>query len=371
MGMTGASYGGGIQLVTAGIDCRVDAIAPIIAWNSLENSLFRNQVPKQGWSSILSKSAALGSLDPHITSAYESTIATGTISEEDQVWFRSRAPGDLVSKVKVPTLLVQGMTDTLFSLDEGIANYKVIEKSGVPLAMVWTCGGHGICNAKKGDPERASNRVISWLQRYVRNNSEVDTGPAFDAIDQDGVRHTADTYPTNDGEPFTAEGDGTLQLTADGGSVPPAEAIGSSKDPVETLAAGIMPFKAKNAVNVEIDGADRDAMILGAPTLKLTYSGSVEDGPRPTAAFAQLIDDSTGDVIGQQITPIALTLDGAPHTAELPIESVMFHLKPGNTVTLQLVANSSAYATPRLGGQVEFTKIGISLPTTTQLRSPR
>ncbi|MDT5014881.1 MAG: type transport system ATP-binding protein, partial [Mycobacterium sp.] len=39
IGMVGASYGGGIQLVTAAIDCRVDAIAPMIAWHSLTTSL--------------------------------------------------------------------------------------------------------------------------------------------------------------------------------------------------------------------------------------------------------------------------------------------------------------------------------------------
>ncbi len=370
MGMTGASYGGGIQLVTAAIDCRVDAIAPIIAWNSLEASLYKNKIPKQGWASILSKSSAFGSVDPHITSAYESTVATGTISEDDQAWFRSRGPGELVSKVKVPTLIVQGMVDTLFSLDEGIANYKVISETDVPLAMVWFCGGHGICNAKTGDRERANNRIVAWLRHYVSDDQKAETGPVFDAIDQDGVRHTGNSFPKSDGDAVTATGAGTLQLIAEGGSVPP-EAANGGDDPLAPVAAGIMPFKATNAVNVAIDGDNRDAMVFGAPTLTVTYKGSVEAGERPTAAFAQLIDDSTGDVIGQQLTPIALELDGSAHTAEVPLETVMFHLKPGNTVTLQLVANSSAYATPRLGGQVEFTKIGISLPTTTQLRSPR
>jgi ABC-2 type transport system ATP-binding protein len=41
LGMVGASYGGGIQLVTAAIDKRVDAIAPTIAWNNLNTSLYK------------------------------------------------------------------------------------------------------------------------------------------------------------------------------------------------------------------------------------------------------------------------------------------------------------------------------------------
>src|SRR4029079_3162386 len=35
VGMTGVSYAGGIELVTAPRDKRIDAIAPIIAWHSL------------------------------------------------------------------------------------------------------------------------------------------------------------------------------------------------------------------------------------------------------------------------------------------------------------------------------------------------
>ena len=38
--MVGGSYGGGIQLVTAGFDNRVDVIVPGIAWNSLVDSLY-------------------------------------------------------------------------------------------------------------------------------------------------------------------------------------------------------------------------------------------------------------------------------------------------------------------------------------------
>ena len=51
--MSGASYGGGIQLVTAAIDSRLDAIAPDIAWHSLVTSLYKAQSPKAGWGSAL------------------------------------------------------------------------------------------------------------------------------------------------------------------------------------------------------------------------------------------------------------------------------------------------------------------------------
>jgi ABC-2 type transport system ATP-binding protein len=53
VGMDGPSYGGAIQLVTAGLDDRVDAITPTIAWNDLETSLYKNLSVKQGWGLIL------------------------------------------------------------------------------------------------------------------------------------------------------------------------------------------------------------------------------------------------------------------------------------------------------------------------------
>src|SRR5207253_1609111 len=53
MGMYGGSYAGGIQLMTASADNRVDAIAPQIAWNNLPQSLKPNGVFKLGWDTLL------------------------------------------------------------------------------------------------------------------------------------------------------------------------------------------------------------------------------------------------------------------------------------------------------------------------------
>ena len=41
------------------------------------------------------------------------------------------------------------------------------------------------------------------------------------------------------------------------------------------------------------------------------------------------------------------------------------HLEEGHDLTLQLVATTTAYATPRLGGQITFDEIGISIPVVT------
>src|SRR3954467_7831049 len=143
VGMTGVSYAGGIELTTAALDKRIDAIAPIIAWHSLTSSLYKEQTVKGGWSSLLVAAGiptSKGRLDPHVTSAFTTGVSTGTLSDEDRNWFGARGPGDLVKQITVPTFLVEGTADTLFALKEAITNYEVLKGNGVPTKMMWFCG---------------------------------------------------------------------------------------------------------------------------------------------------------------------------------------------------------------------------------------
>ena len=98
-GMVGGSYGGGIQYVVAATDCRVDAIAPLIAWNSLVTSLGKSDTPKAGWSQILINASAGGRVDPRVTRANREQLATGRVSPATVEFFRSRGPGGLVSRI--------------------------------------------------------------------------------------------------------------------------------------------------------------------------------------------------------------------------------------------------------------------------------
>jgi ABC-2 type transport system ATP-binding protein len=360
VGMVGGSYGGGIQLVTAAIDCRVDAIVPTIAWHSLGTSLDKAETVKLGWSDILYAAASSRQLDPHITSAYQAGRATGTISAADRAWFIDRGPGDLVARITAPTLFIQGTVDTLFTLDEAVTNYRILRDKGVPTAMLWYCGGHGVCLTDAGDAAATGDATAAWLGRWLRRDTTVDTGPRVDVIDQHGARATGADWPLPAGAPLAADGSGTLALQADGGSGPATPRPGS-KNPIDAIASSVTPAKASNAVAVTVE-APRDAFVVGAPTLTLTYSGTTPDGERPTRVFAQLVDDIEGVVVGNQITPIAVQLDGKPHTVTVPLEIVSQQLARGETVTLQLVATTVAYAPPRLGGRVEFTKIHVELP---------
>ncbi len=365
VGMAGGSYGGGIQLITAAIDCRVDAIVPMIAWHSLTTSLMKADTPKNGWSGLLYAATAGRSIDPHITHAYQSSTTTGIIDQADRTFFAARGPGSLVAKIDIPTLIVQGTVDGLFTLDEGIANYEILRGRNVPTAMLWFCGGHGVCLTNPGDQTRVGKATLAWFDRYLKRNANVTTGARFDFVDQNGTRYTAGDYPVPLRAPISATGSGTLHDIAGGGSGPAHPAAGNT-DPLAGIAGSITPAKATNAVDVRVAFA-APAVVVGAPKLTLSYSGTTRPGPRPTRVFAQLVDDATGTVLGNQVTPIEVTLDGKPHTTSVSLEVVAFTGHAGAHLTLQLVATTVAYAPPKLGGGITFDQIDLSLPVAATL----
>ena len=348
--------------MTAGIDCRIDAIVPQIAWHSLGTSLDKADTSKRGWGDFLYTAAASRSLDPHITSAHEASDTTGVISPADKQWFIDRGPGNLVSKITAPTLIEQGTIDTLFTLDEGATNYGILHGNGVPVAMVWMCSGHGVCLTNPGNQALPGTAALAWLNRYVKGDTNAQLGAPFQYVDQNGNEFSADEYPPPASTPVTATGTGSLTLKADGGSGP-AHATGN-EGALGTISLPITPAKATNAVNVPIT-VTKAAKIVGAPKLTIFYDGSSPAGAAPTRVFAQLVDDSTGLVLGNQITPIPVTLDGKAHTATIPLEMVAFTAKPGSHLTLQVVATTVAYTQPRFGGSISFHDVKIELPTVT------
>ena len=365
--MVGGSYGGGIQIVTAAIDCRVDAIVPIIAWHSLDDEPLQGRHaeerlgvdPHRGDERPVGRSA-------HPARATRRASPPACIDQDDRDWFAQRGPGDLVARIKIPTLIVQGTVDTLFTLDEGIENYRILRDHDVPTAMMWFCGGHGVCLTDPGDPTRVQTALINWLGRYVKRDTTIDTGARFDFVDQNGTRYTDRRLPGRGRHARHRR-----RKAAPCASFPTADPVPRNRPPAAPtplagIAAGITPAPATNAVNVKID-FDAPAVVVGAPQLQLSYHGTTPAGVKPTRVFAQLVDPTTGVVVGNQITPIKVTLDGKPHTVSVPLEVIAFTARAGSRLTLQLVATTTAYAQPRLGGTIEFTGIDVSLPTAADL----
>jgi ABC-2 type transport system ATP-binding protein len=98
---------------------------------------------------------------------------------------------------------------------------------------------------------------------------------------------------------------------------------------------------------------------VGAPQLEFTYSGTGSS----KHVYAQLVDDTTGLVLGNQVTPIPVTLDGGTHMAKIPLEMEAHTLAPGETVTLQIVASAVEYQAHWSSGTLHVSDIKLTLPT--------
>jgi ABC-2 type transport system ATP-binding protein len=342
VGMHGVSYAGGIELVAAAIDKRIDAIVPTIAWNSLLTSLYKEETIKSGWSSLLYAAGQTGRLDSHITSAFASGTTTGTLSAEDRAWFESRGPGDaLVNRIRVPTMLLQGTADTLFTTTEAIRNYGILRRNHVPVKMMWFCGGHGTCLTGTGPDGHFEAAVIAWLRKYVTRAKKVKTGPGFEWLADDAKWRSSRRWPPPAGTPIAAAGSGTLVVN-------PTDAASGTP-----TAAG----PATNAVNVPIPPAT--AQVVGEPRLRLTYSGT----GTARHVFAQIVDEQRNVVVGNLVTPIPVTLDGASHTVSRPLEGIAASITPNHRYHLQVIGGSQVYGPVRGAGAITFSAIRLTLPT--------
>ncbi len=363
LGMAGGSYGGGIQYATAGNDHRVDALVPIVGWHSLVTSLYKDRTFKQGWDGLLygagSLAAGPGGLDPHIVSAYEQGSATGLLSAADQAWFAARGPGDaLLRRIKAPTLVVGGTIDTLFPLDEDIKIYNALRRAGTTVKMMWFCGGHGECLTGTGDPAAAGSpqllprsprhltqRSLAWFAKYLKGDKKADVGPGFEWLADDARWRSAERWPVAFGTPVRAVGRGRVKLTPGYQS---GEAVKAT------------PAAAKSVLQVPIR-ARRAGQWIGAPRVTLRYVGT--GAPTDARVYAQIVDVKRKLVVGNQVTPIPVRLDGKRHTVSRELTPIAASAKRGGRYVLQVIASSKVWMPQRSTGTVRVSRASITIPT--------
>src|SRR3954469_19969446 len=205
VGMVGGSYGGGIQANVAENDKRIHAISPGRTWNNLAYSLDPNNyvVPgdptgfthtlnqqgvfKQQWTTLFFVSGnanpiggappgippqpaggcpqdKLASGDPatvagvacpgfysQVCITYAGISATGDANDTDRALLADASGATQIDKLRIPVLLVQGESDTLFNENDAVATYLALRRNGVPGKMIWNSGGHGGYDSLPGE----------------------------------------------------------------------------------------------------------------------------------------------------------------------------------------------------------------------------
>ncbi|NYF55590.1 alpha/beta fold hydrolase [Micromonospora purpureochromogenes] len=226
VGVVGGSYGGGLALLLAAQDQRVDAIVPMITWNDLSRAFLPEStgrpatdgVFKKGWAGIffggggnagsgpagLSGTSAAqpegapasagpaspapgagpgtgpgpgpapaadpscGRFTADVCAAYLRIATTGRADQAAVDLLRRSSPAGVLDRIKAPTLLVQGEADSLFPLTEADANARGIAAAGTPVRVAWFTGGHDGGTGPTSDSDRVKFLTAQWLDHYVK-----------------------------------------------------------------------------------------------------------------------------------------------------------------------------------------------------------
>lgn len=359
VGMSGTSYGAGIQFITAALDRRVDAIVPDLGWHSLATALHRSGAVKTGWlAALCGLDVVPGAVDGKATAADVRPLTTapelkaaclegvgGAPSKATAKWLADHGPGALVKQIRAPVLITQGTQDTLFSLDQAVANHAALRRSGVPLKMLWYCGGHVACPSSAGDPRHVARAGLAWLNRWLRGDPSVDTGPAFEWQAGDGAWRSGPGFPLAPDGTLDAVGSGTLKIAA-------------RDSPKRGLGRVALP--SRRAVQARFPAPRRGADILGAPRVRMIYRGRAR--PVRTHLYAQIVDADAKRVVDGQATPLPVTLDGRQRTIERPLEAIVLRADAKSSLRLQITGGAATYELQRSRGTVSVLGVSGFLP---------
>ncbi|MHB9861602.1 alpha/beta fold hydrolase [Streptomyces sp. YIM S03343] len=379
VGVAGASYGGAISLLAAGHDSRVDAIAPAITYWNLADALFPNGVFKKLWAGIFFNSGGgCDRFQADLCRMYERVAESGTPDAPARALLEARSPSAVASHIKVPTLLVQGQTDSLFPLGQADAAEKAIKANGAPVDVDWIAGGHDGGNLENS---RVQNRVRSWFDRYLKQDRHTETGPAFRVTRTGGIDSTdgaaqlrgasSGSYPgLASGRHAIALTGGTQHFENPAGANPPAVSalpgIGGTGGLAQLSSLGVgvsLDFPGQYA---RFDSAPLtgDLQITGSPTATVHLTSTSTDA----VLFAKVYDVAPGGtqqvLPSQLVTPLRVqgTRTGKDVTITLP--AVDHQIQKGHRLRLVLASTDLGYASPAAPATYTVTlKSDLSVPT--------
>jgi ABC-2 type transport system ATP-binding protein len=400
VGMIGGSYGGAVQLSTASIDSRLDTIIPFITWHDLSYSLAPNNtaapaaaaaapgVPKSQWTELFFADgmsqpvqhwgttpvppSSCPGFDPRVCTANADTAARGYPSDSTVALLRHASTVSFASKVRVPTMVIQGQADTLFNVNEGVANYQAVKANGVPAKLVLQSWGHSNSTPAPGEFDEAnfdksyeSALVLNWFDKYLKGKA-VDTGPAVEFF-RDWVHYStptaapaygkADAWPV--GTPATLYLSGSSDLVPDAGVVKPGTAQfvnppgGQPASYSETSAvqssapfASIPPTDPPGTfASFTTPPLPTAVESVGIPHVTLRLASAV---PQPVL-FAKVYDvaaDGTKTLVHRLVAPARVADLSKPVTIDLP--GVVHRYDAGHKVQLVLAATDQASTGARL-----------------------
>ncbi|MFB8381553.1 alpha/beta fold hydrolase [Streptomyces rubiginosohelvolus] len=378
VGLTGASYGGAVSLLAAGHDERVDAIAPLITYWNLADALFPDGVFKKLWAGIfITTGGGCERFEKQLCEMYERVAVSGKPDAEAVKLLTERSPSAVADRIKVPSLLLQGQSDSLFPLGQADAMQKAISANGAPVSVDWISGGH---DGGDSETSRVEGRVGDWFDRYLKEDTGTATGPAFRVTRTGGVDSTdgaallrgasSDTYPglRSGGRDIALDG-GTKTFRNPAGSAPPAisavPGVGGGLAQLSSLGVGLSLDFPGQFGRFESKPLDSSVRITGTPTVTVNVKA---DGDRDAVLFGKVYDvspDGRQQVLPHQlVAPYRITPDQQGKPIELALPAVDHEFDAGHRLRLVFSATDLGYASPAEPARYDVTLDGpLTVPT--------
>ena len=395
VGMVGGSYGGQIQFAVAGLDPRLDTIVPQITWNDLSYALAPNNtslatgvsyatpgVEKFGWTSLFFALGVARGVDPGLQNdparlapcpnfadqacaAKVQMDALGYPNADTVAFARHASVVSYVDRIRIPTFIQQGQSDTLFNLQESLATYRALKARKVPVRLFWHLWGHSGGAAKgelnPGEPEKGyeTRQTLAWFEHHLKGKGP--KPPQDFQFFRDWVQYEGDAgaayaaaaaYPVGGTQTFQL--DGTDALTPAGAAV--RAGVASLLPPP---LGGPTSFTEISALNqtlpvTDVDGTfaayaskplPADVVSVGVPRLTVRIGATAAGDPAAMPVlFAKLYDvspDGTIDLTHRLISPVRIADPSKPVEIELP--GVVHRYPKGHTLRLVIAASDAAY----------------------------
>jgi ABC-2 type transport system ATP-binding protein len=419
VGIAGDSYGGGIALLAAAYDHRIDAVVAQSTWNNLATALFPDAaaggspadgVFKKQWASLLFAAGAraggsgqaepgasgagtassgdgslCGRFLPSICAMYQQVALKGRATPQAIATLEASSPSSVASRMTAPTLLVQGEQDSLFGLGQADANYQALRRNGTPADMVWFAGGH---NGGDQETARIDALTAAWFHRWLdAGTTPAGTAPA-----------SASTGPASTGQPGFAvtralglnptDGSVALGIAAAarypglGGTRQQLIPLSGSRQAVVNPAGGVpaaisslpgvgQDLGLSSGVSIDMPGqyAAFSSARLPAP-VQLTGSATVRlrvTAPAGATLFAKLYDVNqagTATLPAPVVAPVRVTPSRAAQLVTVHLGAMDHDFSAGDRMELVVATTDSGYATSPVPSvaQVALDGTGIVVP---------
>jgi ABC-2 type transport system ATP-binding protein len=292
--------------------------------------------------------------------AFVEGVAINDWTPEVRQWFAVRSPKLYIRPVRggihvasvgaprpvpgihAPTLLLQGANDTLFPINEGIANMLAIAANGADTKLIVFCGsldggaepahsvnlaGTSCESGGEAQGDRIGAAILAWFDRYVRDPlGDAPTGARIEFQTQDGAFHSTPELPST---VVRARGTGTLAHL-----VAPTSGVVTAPQPSPD---GVrIPIKARAGWT-----------LFGVPRAEVEVTGAGSE----VNLFFKLLDiapDGRATVIDDQVMPRKVTnLSDEPQRFTVGLGGVAWQVKPGHSLALEISTGSNDHAFAR------------------------